>query len=242
MNERSSLTRLVFIFAILFNARGQPSNRDNSCGGINSNRNGTLESSLENQGVCNLSTTVCICEESLNCRQHALTGSIPTTLGLCVDLNDINFAGNDLTHTIPTEIGNLENIGTLYVDDSPSLIVLDSTDARCDGRLPYLQHLKEQQSDTHDSTGIWKIDTSFNSVWPYVFSRVYLDGRMFSLILDVRTYSDVSMNELAGTIPSELQNLSVLEVLQVSNNQITGSIPSELGRLSNLRKLILYVL
>ena len=44
-------------------------------------------------------------------------------------------------------------------------------------------------------------------------------------------------NELMGEIPSELGNLSSLELLVLDHNQLGGSIPSQLGNLSNLTNL-----
>ena len=41
-------------------------------------------------------------------------------------------------------------------------------------------------------------------------------------------------NQLSGSIPSSLGNLSNLEVLSLGSNQLSGSIPSSLGNLSNL--------
>ena len=47
-------------------------------------------------------------------------------------------------------------------------------------------------------------------------------------------------NNLNGSIPSELGNLSNLEELYLPNNSLNGSIPSELGNLSNLKVLYLW--
>ena len=46
-------------------------------------------------------------------------------------------------------------------------------------------------------------------------------------------------NQLSGAIPAQLGNLSSLEGLGLSFNQLTGSIPAQLGGLSNLERLYL---
>ena len=48
---------------------------------------------------------------------------------------------------------------------------------------------------------------------------------------------DRNNQNLTGTIPAELGNLSQLRTLGLSNNQLTGQIPPELGNLSKLRIL-----
>jgi len=50
---------------------------------------------------------------------------------------------------------------------------------------------------------------------------------------------DLYSNKLTGTIPTELVNLSHLTRLDLSYNGLTGSIPSELGNLTNLESLSL---
>jgi hypothetical protein len=47
------------------------------------------------------------------------------------------------------------------------------------------------------------------------------------------------LNNLNGTVPSSLDDLSSLQILDLSNNQLTGSIPPELGSLPNLQYLYL---
>lgn len=47
----------------------------------------------------------------------------------------------------------------------------------------------------------------------------------------------IKNNELTGSIPAELGNLSNLRKLTVINNRLTGIIPATMGNLSNLRQL-----
>jgi Leucine-rich repeat (LRR) protein len=54
-----------------------------------------------------------------------------------------------------------------------------------------------------------------------------------SNVYDLELYS----NQLTGSIPTELSNLSNLVFLYLYSNQLTGSIPTELGNLSNLIEL-----
>ncbi len=74
-----------------------------------------------------------------------------------------------------------------------------------------------------------------NSGWletntPCGWSRVTCSGGHVSGI-------GLDSNQLIGTIPPELGNLSNLTSLTLSNNQLTGTIPPELGNLSNLTHL-----
>ena len=47
-------------------------------------------------------------------------------------------------------------------------------------------------------------------------------------------------NNLVGTIPSSIGNLTYLEILSLFNNKLTGNIPASLGSLTNLGYLALY--
>ena len=51
---------------------------------------------------------------------------------------------------------------------------------------------------------------------------------------------DLSGNQLTGTIPTELGNLTALLRLFLNSNSLSGSIPTELGNLTNLTVLYLY--
>jgi Leucine-rich repeat (LRR) protein len=60
---------------------------------------------------------------------------------------------------------------------------------------------------------------------------VNAEGRVTHLVL--------SENGLAGTLPSDMQQLSALQNLILHKNQLTGPIPAELGQLGALRALVL---
>ena len=68
------------------------------------------------------------------------------------------------------------------------------------------------------------------STW---FGMTVSGGRVTGLSL--------STNQLTGTIPQELGNLTNLTDLRVYSNQLTGAIPQELGNLTNLRILNLHL-
>ena len=48
---------------------------------------------------------------------------------------------------------------------------------------------------------------------------------------------ELSYNQLSGSIPPELGNLSGLIILDIGGNQLSGSIPLELGNLTRLNVL-----
>lgn len=51
---------------------------------------------------------------------------------------------------------------------------------------------------------------------------------------------DLSGNTLTGEIPSSIDNMHILGYLYLNNNQLTGSIPQEIGNLSDLRACYIY--
>ena len=81
----------------------------------------------------------------------------------------------------------------------------------------------------------WTNDTNWLSSMPLSdWHGVTVDGN------GCVTELDLTDNELTGTIPSELSNLSSLERLNLFNNELTGTIPSELGNLASLQRLNLF--
>ena len=113
----------------------------------------------------------------LSLYSNQLTGTIPAELGSLTNLERLYLSYNQLTGTIPPELGSLTNLERLYL----SYNQLTGTIPPALGSLTNLE-------------------------------RLYL-----------------SYNQLTGTIPPALGSLTNLEWLNLSGNQLTGCIPQDLG-------------
>jgi Leucine-rich repeat (LRR) protein len=68
-------------------------------------------------------------------------------------------------------------------------------------------------------------------------------GEWFGVDVDAEgrvTELNLGMNNLAGPLPSELQQLSALKELRLRGNKLTGPVPAELGQLGALTQLNLH--
>ena len=124
----------------------------------------------------------------LDLSENQLTGSIPSELGSLSNLTVLYLWGNSLSGGIPPELGNLTNLELLHLAEN-----------QLTGSIPY------------------ELGSLSN------LTQLYLWG-----------------NSLSGGIPSELGSLSNLTVLYLWGNSLSGGIPSELGSLSNLTVLYLW--
>ena len=80
----------------------------------------------------------------------------------------------------------------------------------------------------------WKRSNFWNSQrelqhWQGVLADA--DGRVTTL--------ELHDNNLSGTLPAELGNLTALQSLNLSANSLTGALPAEVGNLVNLQRLVL---
>lgn len=117
--------------------------------------------------------------------ENNLTGSIPPELGNLSNLKDLHLQDNQLSGAIPAELGNLTELETLQL---------------------YLNQLTGQ-------------------------IPAALGGLSNLQLLNLFS------NQLSGPIPAALGNLSNLSDLDLRANQLSGPIPAELGNLANLAVL-----
>jgi len=68
-----------------------------------------------------------------------------------------------------------------------------------------------------------------------------LSGTLPSDLDDLTSLTALSLwsNSIGGTIPSSLSNLANLEILELDSNELTGSIPTQLGSITSLTELYL---
>ena len=143
--------------------------------------------------------------------ENELSGTIPPELGRLANLTYLNLFDNGLRGEIPPALGIMTNLKRLY---------LSKNNLR--GEIPV--ELAELRRLEH--LILWG-----NSLSGAVPAQL---GRLGNL-----THLNLSSNKLNGSIPPQLGNLTKLAALFLSNNDLSGPIPPELGNLTELEELYL---
>ena len=121
----------------------------------------------------------------LSLDDNQLSGGIPTELGNLSNLRSLYLNYNQLSGEIPTELGNLSNLGTLDLGGN-----------QLSGEMP---------------TELGNL-SNLEELW-------------------------LGTNQLTGEMPTELGNLSNLEQVGINDNQLTGELPDSLTGLTMLQGL-----
>uniref|UniRef100_A0A2N9HM57 Leucine-rich repeat-containing N-terminal plant-type domain-containing protein n=1 Tax=Fagus sylvatica TaxID=28930 RepID=A0A2N9HM57_FAGSY len=129
-------------------------------------------------------------------------------------LQVLDISYNLISGGIPSCLDNV----TFWKKISPSLT--DSNYFIQKGRLSYLINLSDLQFEIGTSLLIKNMEYTFNGI-----------------PLSLMTGIDMSSNQLSGSIPSEIGELSQLRSLNLSNNFLTGSIPISFQNLKNVESL-----
>ena len=149
---------------------------------------------------------------SLILDNNNLTGTIPAELGVLPNLKRLRLANNKLTGAIPADLGKLDSLNSLALAAN-----------QFTGTIP---------SDLGKLTQLRYLELQFNRLTGAIPADL---GKLAQLQqLHLRN------NQLTGSIPSELGNLAYLKRLELQFNRLTGMIPTEFGDLANLE--ILWVL
>ena len=180
------------------------------------------------QNISNLNSLT-----SLSLYANNLSGSIPTEVGSLRKLKNLNLSDNLLVGGIPESIGNLTLLESLSLSNN-----------KLTGSIPSdLGNLKELESlnlgGNSLSGTLPKELGSLSSLEYFYLSHTQVTGNIpqeFKNLTNLKLLS-LESNKLEGEIPVGLSNLTKLEDLGLSVNKLTGIIPSELGRISTLKRL-----
>ncbi|XP_031474821.2 receptor kinase-like protein Xa21 [Nymphaea colorata] len=151
---------------------------------------------------------------------NSFDGQIPASLANATGLEIISLLKNEFSGPIPLELGSLVHLRTLALSDN------------------FLTSMP-------DSAGISIITALTNCRLLRVFDFSYnsLSGTLPTSVGNLSANLKIAMlgkNEIMGTIPPEIANLTNLYLLDLSVNRISGVIPSNVGKLRNLQGLALY--
>ena len=140
---------------------------------------------------------------------NQLSGSIPSELGNLANLERLSLSRNSLSGPIPPGLLNLTELKELYLHTN-----------QLSGSIP---------SELGNLANLERLSLSRNS----------LSGPIPPGLLNLTELKELYLhtNQLSGTIPSSLSNLAGLEILLLYGNRFTGTIPSSLGNLSDLVEL-----
>ena len=147
--------------------------------------------------------------------ENELTGTIPAELGNLSELKKLRLNHNGyqekegLTGEIPAALGNLTKLTTLHLQHN-------GLSGEIPAELGNLTKLEDLQLNHNElSRAIPSVLGNFTFL-----KKLYLNH-----------------NDLSGTIPGRLGDLTNLEVLSLYNNRLNGSIPAELGNLDKMYSL-----
>ena len=171
----------------------------------------------------------------LNLGHNDLTGTLPAELGQLVRLQLLFLGNNQLTGPIPAELSQLSQLREIDLGrnqlSGPIPVEL--------GQLSELRELILQLNGLTDSIPAELGQLSKLQV--LALSHNPLGGPVpveLAQLSELRTLY-LAFNELTGSIPVKLSQLPQLRLLYLSYNRLTGPIPVELSQLPDLRTLAL---
>jgi Leucine-rich repeat (LRR) protein len=174
----------------------------------------------------------------LSFNHNKLNGTIPEDLGFSTSINTLRFSFNELTGTIP-KTGWMQDAGNwadwLTFDNNKltgtiplnltklPLIVLNLTNNSLNGSVP--DGVCGENWDT--------IDLGYNKLTGTLPSCLGAAPDGYNML----TNFDVSHNQIKGTIPKMIGNLSMTATFQLQNNQLEGAIPRGIINMTSLNFL-----
>ena len=165
-----------------------------------------------------------------------LTGKVPSELGGLSNLRSLYLYGHQLTGPIPMELGGLAKLESLYLHDNQLTGPIPSD-------LGGLTNLRSLYLSRNQLTGPIPVELGgLSNLEQLSLDQNQLTGGIPAGLGGLANLESLYLheNQLTGSIPAELGDLSNLRTLRLDHNQLAGEIPTELGGLANLESLYLY--
>lgn len=205
----------------------------------------------------------------LDLSSNNFSGNLPATLGELDDLQALRIGMNDFTGTVPIELTGLPSLLEFKLADNLNLCEPTSavyTDwvaglSNYENFNTCLYNLKSDSlalvalyestdGDNWTNNTNWltdNVDTWYGvgTISDRIDSLNLHDNNLSGTIPEIITqlselrYLNLQSNNLTGTIPLSIGTFKQLEVFNISRNGIEGLIPIEIGALTNLRELVL---
>ncbi|XVE68706.1 hypothetical protein DITRI_Ditri09bG0090600 [Diplodiscus trichospermus] len=148
--------------------------------------------------------------ETLYLFSNEFSGQIPTSIGECSNLRDLQLDHNRFNGIIPRSIGNLTRLKALYLDGN-----------NLEGEIPW------------DIGNLISLDT-------FSASHMRLVGSIPASIFNISSLETIYLasNKLSGNLPEDIcHRLPKLELLYLFSNEFSGQIPSSIGECNHLQAL-----
>ena len=196
---------------------------------------------------------------TLSIKSNHIVGSLVPELKALVELKHLDLSGNKITGTIPTTLGRLFQLESLYLHDNrligsissdigimESVKDIDLQNNALSGVLPTelnrLYSIESLRLSHNNFTGAIPDLTACHQL-----KSLYLDHNQFNSDFPFSVALHTSLkevylnnNQIKGTIPGEIETVRGLEKLRAESNQIAGSLPTRIfAHMSNLREIAL---
>ncbi|GAB5520406.1 MAG: hypothetical protein RhofKO_26570 [Rhodothermales bacterium] len=142
---------------------------------------------------------------------NQLTGTIPSEIGDLTALTNWELSGNGLTGVIPDAIGRLFSLKFFSMNQN-----------QLTGTIP---------AEVGQLTNLTSLNLNNNELTGALPAEI---GQLTNL-----TSLSLSGNQLSGALPAEIGQLTNLTSLSLNNNELTGALPPEIGQLTSLEGLVL---
>ncbi|KAM0996235.1 hypothetical protein ACFX2C_006264 [Malus domestica] len=165
---------------------------------------------------------------------NQIYGSIPSGIGNLVSLESLYLGYNSFTGNIPSDMGKLSNIGILDISNNTLSGNIPSSIRNLTKLFRLALHRNHLEcsipSGMGECHGLQLLNLSYNLLNGTIPKQVF---RLSSLSISL----DLSNNLFTGSLPSEVGNFQSLSELYLSDNMLSGELPSRLGGCESLEVL-----